>query len=119
MKNIIAGCKSVGDIIERKINFERFLKINQIDLENKDFYSKEFYDYNIEQIDIVKNYPLDDVKSISNICKLRKNCNGVENYLNSKFLFVTTTQKTLQLSKEINTYGKFAIHLDLLDSVVN
>lgn len=101
MKSITDGCKNSSDVLDKKSDFYsklKFMYLIKID-ERKDYYLDNDIEANLEGIKVNNNYEQSN-KFISHINKLRNNKN-YNDYYSSKYLFITETGKTLELSKEM------------------
>ncbi len=135
MKAITEGCSDATDISDRKADFFHKMQYLYGIVEDPEieYYKSEKYAANLEgiTIDDIKTGNSDNleqsIKFISHINKLRKN-ELFFDYFKSKYIFITETRKTLDVSKTIiskessNTdgesqYAGYAVNMGFLTNL--
>lgn len=123
MKNIVNGCSVPSDVDIKKADFFLGLKNKYgiLEDENNNYYIKDDYQYNLE--DMSDESQENNVKLISNINKLRKG-KIFENNLEAEYLIVTNSTDILKASKEqvdilkINTTCDFALSVEKMTNIL-
>ncbi len=132
MKEIINGCKTAADILDKKSDF--YLTLNNkgivIDEEEKNYYISNLNQYNLEDAATLEEFSSSDnedseeihkrLKFISNIHKLRKG-QVKGDYADCGYLLITNTTRTLKMSKTLSTQNKtvpYAINMATLTNLL-
>lgn len=107
MEEIIQGCKDVSDVVEKRTDFYRKLKLEyEIKLyEKNDFYSSDNMKYNLEQTElpgfnVSDSANIEAMRFCSFINVLRKGEKASDIFL-SKYLCVTGTRRILDISRAL------------------
>ena len=102
MKAIVNGCKDLTDVNDKESDFFHNLQYQYgITLDDrKEYYLEDDYAANLEEQYVTDEEQL-GLKYLSNINKMRKN-QVYYDYTKVRYLFVTETWKTLELSKKIS-----------------
>lgn len=112
MAEIVRGCQSAADVIDKKAFFYSLLKNKLIKKEcDINFYSNEFYEYNLESPEAIIKYQLTNdklryIKHLNYVNILRKNCHS-QDLKRSKFIILTETGKILRMATEFCENEKY------------
>lgn len=105
MAEIVKGCHSAADVMEKKANFYSLLKKKLIKKEDDiDYYAEEYHKYNLESPEAIEKYQLTDdklryIKHLNYVNILRKN-NHSKDLKRSKYIVLTETGKMLKMAAE-------------------
>lgn len=105
MAEIVKGCHSAADVIDKKANFNSLLKNKLIKKENEtNYYADEFHEYNLESPEAINKYQLTDdklryIKHLNYVNILRKNDHSKDLKL-SKYIVLTETGKILKMAAD-------------------
>lgn len=105
MAEIVKGCHSAADVIDKKAHFNSLLQNKLITKENEtNYYTDELHKYNLESPEAIKKYQLTDdklryIKHLNYVNILRKN-NHSKDLKRSKYIVLTETGKMLKMAAE-------------------
>lgn len=119
MNEIVNGCKSISDVVEKKSNFYSILKKYSIkEYDNiGHFYDKENFEYNLDCSEYIEAYQIDEkhryIKHLSFINILRKGIHS-EDFRRCKHVVLTETGKILKISSDFNNNsGRIPLAVDM------
>lgn len=105
MAEIVRGCHSAADVIDKKAYFYSLLQNKLITKESEtNYYTDELHKYNLESPEAIKKYQLTDdklryIKHLNYVNILRKN-NHSKDLKRSKYIVLTETGKMLKMATE-------------------
>ena len=106
MAEIVKGCQSAADIIDKKARFYTLLKNKLINKEDDaNYYTDELHKYNLENPEIIKRFQLTDdklryIKHLNYVNILRKNFHSLD-LKKCKYLVLTETGKILKMGADL------------------
>ena len=105
MAEIVKGCNSAADVIDKKAHFYSMLRNKSIrEEEYINFYADEFHEYNLESRETVEKYQLADdklryIKHLNYVNILRKNAHPLD-LKKSRYILLTETGKILKMASD-------------------
>ncbi len=105
MAEIVKGCHSAADVIDKKAYFNSLLQNKLIKKEDEtNYYADKYHKYNLESEEAIKKYQLTDdklryIKHLNYVNILRKN-NHSKDLKRSKYIVLTETGKMLKMATE-------------------
>ena len=128
MEEIVNGCENGSDVLDKETDFFHKLQYEYGILEDNktDYYSSKLYEYNLEESSSEDPDLQESLKFISHINKLRGS-DVATDYLKSKYIFITETNRTIEKAAEIakrkdasigNTYARHAIRMNHITNIL-
>ncbi len=116
MKSIVNGCSSKADIVSKKADFYRQLKLANINKDSfQNYYLQEYHKYNIEDQEVIHSisskYGIDDpspyLRFLNYVSIHRKDANE-NNFDNIGYILLSGNSKTIQIAWDdrIKQYGQ-------------
>lgn len=105
MAEIVKGCQSAADVIDKKAYFYSLLRSKSITKEvDTNYYTDELHEYNLESPEAMVKYQLTDdklryIKHLNYVNILRKNSHS-KDLKRSKYIVLTETGKMLRMATE-------------------
>lgn len=131
MSEIINGCNSCSDVVEKKAKFYAFLRENKIGKDTYSYYREELHKYNIESQELLEKMcqngkkagheelVLKNIKFL-NFVNIRRRGNSNNGFEQIGHVFLTRTVKALTIAKELqkseekNGYVPLALSPDFM-----
>lgn len=122
MAEIVKGCQSASDVIDKKARFYQLLQNKQIKKEEEiSYYEDELYQYNLESPEMIKKYQITDdkfryIKHLNYVNILRKNSHSPD-LKKCRYIVLTETGKMLKMAAELcenSTSIPLAVNMYLL-----
>lgn len=107
MEEIVKGCGTVSDVIDKKTQFFTLLRSRAIiEEEEHDYYQDEYHKYNLETQNIFSEYSITDdklryIKHLNYVNILRKGSNA-NDLRKCRYVVMTETGKMLKIASDIN-----------------
>lgn len=107
MEEIVNGCKTKSDVIDKKIHFFSLLRSRSIIEEAEhDYYQDKYYEYNLETQNMFSEYSITDdkiryIKHLNYVNILRKGSNA-NDLRKCQYVVMTETGKILKIASDIN-----------------